>query len=192
MRKFLICLLIFFVSNCCIAEEINVETLRENAIGFYNSNDLENAFKNLEKIPDAEKTAEDYLLMANLKQDYDNYYAAIDFLQLSLKKDNNFYKAYYNLGIIYIQQKKYLLAIESFQKAIKINKDFAWGYYNLGCCYLELKNYKVAKSYFNRAILRKNDVPDFYYNLALAYKKLNDTKNAEKVLKIYNELSARG
>lgn len=190
MKNFLIYifLCLIFSGNISFCEE-NISELRKNAIGLYNTNDIENAFEILKNIPDEQKTSEDYLLMANIQQDYENEDKALEYLKEAIKKDKKYYKAYYNMGLIYIQNKQYLLAIESFQKTTKLNKDFAFAYYNLGCCYYELQNYKTAKSYFNRAILRKNDAPDFYYNLAMTYKKLKNEKKAQIALNAYNKLT---
>lgn len=171
-----------------IPEQTNTLKLRDDAIAFYNLNDIKNSLELLEKIPDYKKNAFDYLLLANIQQDLGNETTSIEHLNKAILLDKNFYKAYYNLGNIYLANGKNLTAISYFKKAISKNKDFAYGYYNLGICYARLQKYKTAKSYFNRAILRKRDVADFYYNLAYTYKKLGDEKNAQKALSAYNNL----
>ena len=176
-----------------VQKEANKEAmkLREEAFAFYTINDIENAYKKLESISDEFKQDGDYLIMANILQDKAKNDDAIGMLNESIKINPKFYKAYYNMGIIFIEQENFESAKEYFKKSIKYNKDFAYGYYNLGLCAYKENDYKSAKSYFNRAILRKNDVPEFYYNLSLVYKKLNNVKNAQKSLDVYNELIKR-
>lgn len=171
-----------------IPEVTNTLKLRDDAIAFYNLNDIKNAQNLLDQIPEHQKNAFDYLLLANIQQDTGNETESIKLLKKAILLDKNFYKAYFNLGNIYLSNGENLTAISYYKKAILKNKDFAYGYYNLGICYARLQKYKTAKSYFNRAILRKRDIPDFYYNLAFVYKKLNDEKNAQKALTVYNNL----
>lgn len=174
-----------------VPEPTNTLKLRDDAIAFYNLNDIKNAQTLLNQIPNHQRNAFDYLLLANIEQDLGNETESISYLKKAITIDKNFYKAYYNLGNIYLANGENQTAISYYKKAILKNKDFAYGYYNLGICYARMQNFKTSKSYFNRAILRKRDVPDFYYNLAFVYKKLGDEKNAQKALTVYNNLINR-
>lgn len=165
--------------------------LRNDAVAFYNVNDLDNSYQLLMQIPDNQKVASDWLMLANIAQDKGNIEETVELLQKSIQADKKFYKAYYNLANVYYEKKDIENAILNYKKTISLNKDFAHSYYNLGVCYVELEKYKTAKSYFNRAILRKPDEPNFYYNLAFVYKKLKDEKKAQKALNAYNELINR-
>ena len=174
-----------------IPEVENAEKWHEEAIAFYNTNDIDNAYALLKKIPKNQLKDMDYLLMANIMQDKNKLDEAEIYLQKALEINPKFYKAYYNLGNIAAGYGKNDTAIKYYKKAIKYNKNFAYSYYNAGICYARKQEFKTAKSYFNRAILRKNNDADFYYNLAYVYKKLGNTKNAEKSLTIYNNLINR-
>ena len=102
-----------------------------------------------------------------------------------LKPEND--KAHYNLGNLYLKEKKYNGAINEYKTAIKYKKDFPYYYYNMGCAYLELKNYKEAVNAFNKAIKLKQE-PDFCYNLAFAYKNLGKDKEKSEALELYYTL----
>ena len=174
-----------------IPETKNQKSVHDDAVAFYNTNDITNAYELLKSIPNNQKTEVDYLLMANIMQDKDKLSDAAMLLQKALEINPKFYKAYYNLGYIAQSDGKNDSAIKYYKKALRYNRNFAYAYYNIGICYARKQEFRTAKSYFNRAILRKKDEPDFYYNLAYVYKKLNDNKNAAKSLTIYNNLINR-
>ncbi|MDD3237557.1 MAG: tetratricopeptide repeat protein [Candidatus Gastranaerophilales bacterium] len=196
MKKLLLILNIFvcltFCSNSAFAEdnEVAIQTPvdREAIIALYNANKLQEAYQLIATIPESDRDAEMWFLLANITQDYDKEMDSVFLLQKAIEVEPTFYKAYYNLGLIYLKDNKTVSAIQNFQQAVKYKKDFAYGYYNLGCAYLKDSEFKSAKSNFIKAIQLKNDEPDFFYNLALTYKKMNKNKQASKTLAIYNSM----
>ena len=188
MKRFLAVLTFMFIlSGFAIAGE-SVKELQEQARFFYNTNDLNQAKTILQKIPEDEKSPEDWLLLANISEEEDKNLDAVFFLQKAILKDKDYYKAYYNLGNIYFSFGKINTAIENYKKAIDLKKDFAYAHYNLGNCYLAQKNYTKAKYSYGRAIRLKADEPSFYYNLAYTYKMQKKDKKAQEALDRYNEL----
>ena len=185
MKKLLITILFLMFASPCFAEEMSKS---QQAVAFYNDNNIEEAIKILQSIPEADKSASDWLLMGNLLQDKNMNAEAVFMFKRSILTDKNFYKAHYNLGNMYLAEERPLMAIDSFKNAIKIKPDFAYGYYNIGCAYFRLGDYKKAKRYFEKAITLKNTEPDFQYNLALCYKNLNKPKLAQRHLDFYNQL----
>ena len=64
MKKLFFCLfLLLFCTSLSFADEM---TKSQQAIAFYNDNNIEGAIKILQSIPENDKTAEDWLLMGNL------------------------------------------------------------------------------------------------------------------------------
>ncbi len=191
MQKYLIIVIItiFFLLN--ISKSIAAQTFedkKKEIIALYNSNSLEEAYDMISKITEEERDYEIWYILGNISQDLDNDTNASFFLQKSIMLKKDFDKAHYNLGNIYLKEKKYNSAINEYKLAIKYKKDFPYYYYNLGCAYLGLKEYKEAKSAFQKAIKLKSDEADFYYNLALSEKKLNNKKEAQEALNKYNRL----
>ena len=142
----------------------------------------------ISKIPEENRDADIWLLAANITQDYGRDIDSIFLLQKTISVAPENYKAYYNLGTLYLRDKKYNSAITNLNLCLKYNKEFSHAWNNLGLAYYELEEYSKAKKAFMRAISYKTTEPDFYYNLAVTYKKLNKKKQAEKMLKIYNTL----
>lgn len=167
------------------------EDLREQIRLYYNTNDMNKCYESLSKIPDAQKNAQDWLLMSNIAQDREKPMDAVLFLQRSILADSKFYKAYYNLGIIHFENENINLAMDNFRKAIKYKDDFAYAYYNMGCCYLKKKNYRLARYYFANAIKHNAEEPAFYYNIAYTYKMLKNEKRAQEALGFYEELMSK-
>lgn len=165
----------------------------KEAMIFYNNNETKKAFDILVKIPDTERTAQDWVLLGNILQDQEKISDAVFMYQRAIATDPTSYKPYYNLGNIYLADEKPFLAIENYRKANKANNTFAYGYYNLGCAYVKAGDLKKAKIAFLKAIELKNNEPDFHYNLAYTYKKLGKDKLAKQYLQFYNKaLEAKG
>lgn len=163
-------------------------TPTEQAVLFYNENNLKGSFNTLLAIKEANRSAQDWVLLGNILQDQEKTSDAIFMYQRAISSDPKFYKAYYNLGNIYLADEKPHLAIENYRKANKANNEFPYAYYNLGCAYLKIGDLKKAKIAFLKAIDIKNTEPNFHYNLAYTYKMLNNPKLAKQYLGFYNKL----
>ena len=172
------------------AEQASDEELTksEEAIFFYNENNLKGAFEILLTIKEAERNTEDWILLGNILQDQNKISDAVFMYQRAILLNPKSYKPYYNLGNIYLEEEKPYLAIENYRKANKANNQFAYAYYKLGCAYLKIGELKKAKIVFLKAIELKNTVPDFHYNLAYTYKMLNNPKLSKQYLGFYNKL----
>lgn len=192
MKKLFILIAILFIGTTSFAEEM---TKSQQAVALYNDNNLVNAAKVLISIPEADKTAQDWLLMGNILQDEDKMSEAVFMFKRAILVDKNFYKPYYNLANIYLDEERVIMALDNYKIVVKLKPDFAYGYYNMGCAYLRLGNYKKARRAFIKAIFvasenpdKKEISPDFYYNLAFCYNKLNNPKKAKEAIAIYDKL----
>ena len=192
MKKILIYIftVLFFInfSESCFAADNYIE-MKKNIKVLYNANKLKEAYSLILQMEEEIRDAEIWLLAANITQDYGRDLDAIYLLQKSVSTDPKYYKAYYNLGNIYLKDNKFNSAIYNYKKCVRYNNNFAYGWYNLGNAYMALDEYGKAKSAYLKAVSIKNNEPDFYYNLALAYKKLNKNKQAQKILDKYNMLN---
>ena len=187
IKTLVISLGILCIANQCFAAP-TFEEKKKSIIALYNSNNIEEAYKMISTITEDERDYEIWYLLGNMSQDYNNDTNAAFFLQKAIMLNPEFDKAHYNLGNIYLKEKKYNSAINEYKLAIKYKKDFPYYYYNLGCAYLAQKEFKGAKVAFNKAIKLKNDEPNFYYNLAITNKNLGKEKDAQKAIDKYNEL----
>lgn len=172
------------------ASSDNGMTPGEQATLFYNENNLKSSLDTLLMIKEADRTAQDWILIGNILQDQNKTSDAIFMYQRAIMVNPKFYKPYYNLGNIYLDEEKPYLAIENYRKTNKINSEFAYAYYNLGCAYLKIGKLNKAKIAFLKAIELKNIEPNFHYNLAYTYKRLNKPKLAKQYLYNYNKLMA--
>lgn len=163
-------------------------TPSEQAVLFYNENNLKNSMDALMSIKETSRTAQDWVLLGNLLQDQDRNSDAIFMYQRAISLNPKFYKSYYNLGNIYLAEEKPYLAIENYRKANKLNNQFPYAYYNLGCAYLKIGDLRNAKIVFLKAIELKNTEPNFHYNLAYTYKMLKKPALAKQYLGFYNKL----
>ena len=160
----------------------------EQAVLLYNENNVKSTFETILSIKEADRTVTDWILLGNILQDQGKDTDAMFMYQRAIMLDPDAYRAYYNLGNIYLADDKPFLAIDNYRSANKINNQFPYAYYNLGCAYLKAGNLKKAKIAFIKAIDLKNTEPDFHYNLAYTYKMLNNPKLAKQYLGFYNKL----
>lgn len=188
MKKTLILFIISLI--ICLPSYADKVDITEQIVAFYNDNNIQEAMRLLQLIPESDRTAQDWLLLGNILQDNSKDSEAVFMYKRAILTDSNFYKPYYNLANIQFNEGKYSLALENYKKAVKINSEFSYGYYNMGCTYLKLKEFKKAKSCFQKAINIKNTVPEFHYNLAYCYKILQNNKQAQNSLNIYNKLQS--
>lgn len=179
------------VSKEQIKEELlRVQELSQQAVAFYNDNNLEEALNTFLKVPEKYRTAQDYVLIGNILLDLEKPEDAVFMYKRAILTDEFYYKPYYNIGNICLNDDRFYMAIDYYKKAIKYAPDFAYAYYNLGCAYIKTGELTKAKSKLAKAIELKNTEPDFHYNLAYVYKKLNKPKLANIYLENYNKLTS--
>ena len=121
MKKFLIIVLSLLFTNFIYAEENN---LSKPAVAFYSDNNYNKTLDLLLQIPENERTAQDWLLLGNLFDEKGEKTNAIFMYQKAIGGDKKYYKAYYNLANLYLEQNKYNMAIDNYKKAISYNIHF--------------------------------------------------------------------
>ena len=108
MKKLFFILFLIFVF--CTGQSFAAQSFDEKKkeiIALYNSNNLEAAYKQISTITEDERDFEIWYLLGNLAQDFNNNTNAAFFLQKSILLNPEFDKAHYNLGNIYLKEKKY-------------------------------------------------------------------------------------
>jgi len=191
MKKFVFLIFIFFIAQAfCFSEELtgdDIFDIKQNACALYNTNHLKEAKELLDKIPDDKKDEETFLILANMEEDNKNDDKAIEYLKLSISKNPEYYKGYYNLGCLFMKRKIYTLAIDNFELAYKYNKKNPYILYNLACAEIGTGEFRKAKRNLIKAIYLKNNEKDFYYNLIYVNKQLGKEKDAQKLIDFYNK-----
>ncbi|MCI1274438.1 MAG: tetratricopeptide repeat protein [Clostridiaceae bacterium] len=201
-KKWLLFLIVvLMIPQCTFAKKLKEEPLAktplpeyaatdEQATLLYAQNDIEKSFQALLTIPDDARTAQNWLLLGNILHDKGKNDDAIFMYNEAVQTDINYYKGYYNLGVLYLEQNKPNMAVSQFQTVIKLKKDYAYAHYNLACAYIQLGNLKMARRELLSAIALNKNVPEFHYNLAYVYKQLKNDKNAKIYLGFYDKLES--
>lgn len=174
-----------------IINKDNLSEIREQAIFLYNTNAIAESKSLFLEIPETQRNSDDYLYLANIEQDLNNIDSCVLYLKKSIELDENNYKAHYNLGNIYFEEKQYNAALKEYNKVLKIRKDFAYAHYNKGCCYLAKNSLVNARYEFGLAIKENPNEALFYYNLAYTNKLMKKDKKAQEALAIYNQMMAQ-
>jgi superkiller protein 3 len=83
--------------------------------------------------------------------------------------DENYAKAYVNLGIVYDGTRRSRQAREAYSRAIEINPDDVLAYCHLGYNHYAAGEHDVAMDYYERALEIDPSSPQAHYNLGLAF-----------------------
>ena len=195
MKRVLLIFCLLISSSVCAQERFKFDaeqpkemTPSQYATFYYAENNIDEAMQTILQINEEERTAEDWLILGNILQDKGRVADAKFMYNRAISTDKTYYKAYYNLANIYLNENRLNLAVQNYKLASKYNSEFPYAQYNLGCTYLELGQIKKAKYAFIKAIDTKNTSPEFHFNLAYVYKKLNKEKLAKQYLDNYNKL----
>lgn len=186
MRVIVLLLCLILGINFCQASE----ELSKQATAFYSDNNYAKTMELLLQINEKERTAQDWLLLGNLLDEKGEKEQAIFMYQKALYRDSGYYKAYYNMANIYLEQEQYDMAVDNYKKAVKLNQTNPYVYYNLACAYLKLGKNRDALNALIKSVTLKNDIPEVHYNLAYVYRKMNKPKLAQTYLDNYNKLVA--
>jgi tetratricopeptide (TPR) repeat protein len=85
--------------------------------------------------------------------------------------------AYFNRGILYMNEQQFDLALADYNKAIELNPKYFHAYNNRGVFYRNDKRNNEAIEDFNMAIQLKPDNAEIYYNRGLVF--MDENKNIE-------------
>lgn len=96
-------------------------------------------------------TAKDYYKKAYQFIDAGYPNEAIDLLGMAIKKDPNYFDAYYNRGVVYYLMKNYQAAVDDLSKAISINPDSSAAYASRGEVYEIMKKTEKAHGDYRTA-----------------------------------------
>ncbi|MBM3233474.1 glycosyltransferase [Candidatus Pacearchaeota archaeon] len=128
----------------------------------------------------------------NIKDDYFQYYQigiqlhsinetdeALDFLSKSLDKNPDFYLAWLEKGIIFLEQGKIYEAEQALKMAEK-KGSHEMIFSHLGIIYSILQNYSSSINYFLKALSINPKNADTHFNLGLTYKNTGNIEQAKK------------
>lgn len=104
--------------------------------------------------------------------------SAIEHLELSLKLNPNFARAWSDLGFLYVQAKRPEDAQTLLEKAVQRFPNSSDCHLNLGKVFLELEQYQKSKEASSKAVKLNHDLILAFRNLTLAYMKLEDFAGA--------------
>jgi tetratricopeptide (TPR) repeat protein len=108
---------------------------------------------------------------------------AVNEFKYVLDQDDQYYDAYYNLGLVYLDEKKYYEALSMFNKTVEIApKDFK-GYVQKGIAYRYLNMYEDAINSLLEATTLAPANADIIYQIGLVAEAQGDYENAIEIYK---------
>jgi type IV pilus assembly protein PilF len=142
----------------------------------------------IDKYPDYPELLTNYgILLANQK----NFNEAIKYFEKAISNPtySGKEKAYYNLGMVYLQLGKEDLFLYNLEKALMFNSNFVNAYIALGDYYLDKYNLvhskemlKKAREYYSKALNYVINDPLVYFRLGKVYHELGDDELAKYYL----------
>ena len=101
----------------------------------------------------------------------------------SIELNPNYYKALFNMGVVYKKLNKYKKAIEYYNKSIEKNKNYSYSYLNKSAIYIEQGKLKESIKVLTEGIKYNPYAEYLYYNRACCYAKLGKNNMAIKDLR---------
>lgn len=100
-----------------------------------------------------------------------------------LDQDDNYYDAYYNLGLVYLDEKRYNDALSNFHKTVQIApRDFK-GHVQMGIVYRHLGMYEEAMNSLTTANQLSPTNSDIIYQIGLVAEEKGDYELAVEIFK---------
>ncbi len=119
-----------------------------------------------------------YFKRGNAFDEQDKLDQAIADYERTVELDPENWKAWSNLGYVYLKQEDHTKAEEAFLAGIAVTKEEAFLYKNLGAAYILADQYEKAIEALIRASLLAPTDPETYYFLSVAYEGVNDSDKA--------------
>ena len=165
--------LLFLFSISLGAQETLVDSLRN----FYDSEKYDFIISNYaEKASTYPARAIYYIGMAYYMKEEDE--KCIQFMDLSIEKDNQDFDPYYIKGMTYNYMNQFEEAISSFEKAALINPETSIPLIGMGDSYFSLKNYEKALESYQEACTKTDDTDRAYFMIPQVYANQNKIEKA--------------
>jgi tetratricopeptide (TPR) repeat protein len=113
---------------------------------------------------------------------------AINEYTKSINIDPEFYLAYYDRGVVYVNLEEYEKAIPDLKRSIELYNEFSNSYYFLGFVYHSQNKLDMAMANYTKAINTDPPYADAYFQRAEIYKMQGDTSKAESDMRRFYEL----
>ena len=169
-----------------------------NAIYYYSRGYFYAGNKNYEKaLVDFKKTEEIsddinllkqlYFYRAKVYHSIENYFNEVLDLSKVINIDPDYYLAYKNRGLAYIELSRFNKAIKDFEKVLEIAPFYNKVHSVLAEAYRETQNYEKAIFNYEKAISVDIIQEGNYFSLSNLYKGIGDNKSALEVLFLFNK-----
>ncbi|TAF07886.1 MAG: tetratricopeptide repeat protein [Nostocales cyanobacterium] len=129
-------------------------------------------------VANSEITANDLFKLGVNQMQQENYQAAIEYLNLAIKMQNEFIAAYKNRCLAYLQLQDYPEAIADCSQVLNLAPDDSEAYLNRGLAQYRQENYVDAIADYNQALALKPDDFRVYYNRGIAFAEQGDYAQA--------------
>jgi tetratricopeptide (TPR) repeat protein len=135
-------------------------------------------------VSNSEVTASDLLKFGVNQMQQENYEAAIEYLNLAIKIENEYTAAYKNRCLAYLEIEDYTQAITDCTQALNLDTEDSEAYLHRGLAQYRQGNYLDAIADFNQALVLKPNDFRAYYNLGIAFA---GTGNYSQAIIDYNQ-----
>ena len=121
MKRLLV--ILSLISTLSSVYAATAEELSKQATAFYSDNNFHKTMELILQIDEKERSAQDWLILGNLLDEKGEKENAIFMYQKAINANPKYYKAYYNLANIYLNEERYNMAIDNYKQALKLNKE---------------------------------------------------------------------
>jgi tetratricopeptide (TPR) repeat protein len=118
-------------------------------------------------VPAAWELIEEWLEKAEIYQSHNHIPEAIDCYRRALALNPTLAEAHFNLGNLFLDQKRFSEAVHSFDRVLEIRPELAEAHFNRGIAMLDSGRLPEAESSFRYAAALKSDMTAAHYNLGV-------------------------
>ncbi|MCT8137713.1 tetratricopeptide repeat protein [Anaerobacillus sp. CMMVII] len=156
-------------------------------IYFWNSEDMKRINEQLEfyqeKVNNDPANLEDRIVLGYTHFLKGNNNQAVNEFKYVIDIDENYFDAYYNLGFVYLDEKKYYEALSMFNKTVQIAPADFKGHLQMGIAQRHLNMYDAAIASFQEANRLAPANANIIFQIGLVAEDMGDYENASEIFK---------
>lgn len=126
--------------------------------------------------------------VASIYLEQKDYDAARKYLEDSLRLDENYFRSWYNFGVLSTKQGDDVSALRYYDRAIELCPTFMNSYLNESAIYIAREDFESSVEVLDRGLERLPDSVDLLYNRACSYARLGMEEEAKVDLSYADEL----
>lgn len=166
--------------ECLRSRKMKASVYYEKAEKYYSNGEYSQALNYFTKSYQLEENNDCLNYLGCCYLELNDLVSACKIFKSLIKNCPDWERPLFNLGRLYLKQKKFKKALSYFQAALSLNCNNEDTYFYLGVYYEKMNEYETAKTYYIKSLSINTEQSESHLNLGMCYLKLDDYDNAFK------------